>query len=260
MINLKHFIRRKLFFQLTVFMFLGPTVVLQGQYDPEMVPVKGGSFMMGNSGSDAEIDEIPAHEVTVNTFRIAKTETTVFQWKAFCKATGKKMPDPPTWDWIDNHPIVNITWQDAMDYCNWLSGQKGEKYRLPTEAEWEYAARGGQLSKGTKYSGGAALDVLGWFSTNSYARTQPVAQKQPNELGIYDMSGNAWEWCQDWYSEYYYAKSPKDNPTGPQNGARHVMRGGSWFSAADNCKVTHRITFAPADRYSNYGFRVAISK
>jgi sulfatase modifying factor 1 len=240
--------------------FLTCTSLIFSQYYPEMVMVQGGSFTMGSVDNEEDNDAKPAHEIILKTFQIAKTETTVLQWRAYCKATHKKMPDPPTWGWIDNHPMANIGWQDAVDYCDWLSGQKGGTYRLPTEAEWEYAARGGQLSKGSKYSGGQSLDVLGWYSGNSTGVTHPVAEKQPNELGLYDMSGNVWEWCQDWYASDYYYNSPKDDPQGPSNGSRHVVRGGSWFSGSDNCRVSHRLNFAPAYRYSNYGFRVAFTR
>lgn len=166
---------------------------------PEMIKVEGGTFTMGDSEMEGGETEQPTHEVTLKSFSIAKTETTVLQWKTYCSATGHKMPDEtPSWGWIDAHPIVNVNYDDAVAYCDWLSDKTGELYRLPTESEWEYAARGGKQSKGYKYSGGQSIDMTGWYDGNSNNQIQAVAQKRANELGIYDMSGNVLEWCKDW--------------------------------------------------------------
>lgn len=225
-----------------------------------MITVEGGTFTMGDTEMEGESDEQPAHEVTLKTFQMSKTLVTVAQYRAYCTATGKNMPDPPSWGWIDSHPVVNVTWHDAVAYTDWLADKTGKNYRLPTEAEWEYAARGGNKSNGNKYAGGRSLDMVGWYGDNSNSRTQPVAQKRPNELGLYDMSGNVWEWCRDWYSANYYANSPKDNPRGPASGSYRVLRGGSWGNDASYCRVAYRDYYDPGGRYDDYGFRVVLSQ
>lgn len=173
----------------------------QAQRFPDMVKVEGGTFTMGSEEVREQKDTTatPLHQVTVKSFSIGKTEVTVAQWKAYCTATSTRMPVEPAWGWVDNHPIVNVSWDEAVAYCQWLSGQTGKNYRLPTEAEWEYAARGGNKSNGFIFAGGQAVYKYGWFEDNSNATSQPVAKKRPNELGLYDMSGNAWEWCHDWW-------------------------------------------------------------
>jgi len=228
---------------------------------PEMVVVEGGTFEMGDEHGDGEADEQPVHSVTLKTFSIAKTETTVKQWKTYCQETGRSMPsDTPKEGWKDDHPMVYVNWHDAVAYCDWLSDKNGKLYRLPTEAEWEYAARGGKLSKGFKYSGGQSIDMTGWYDENAGGGTKPVAQKRANELGLYDMSGNVWEWCKDWWDEKYYATSPKENPKGPATGSDRVLRGGGWSSSAARCRVADRYINGPAYRYSIIGFRVVLSQ
>jgi sulfatase modifying factor 1 len=225
---------------------------------PEMITVDGGSFTMGDTEMEGEKNEQPAHEVTLKSFKIAKTETTVAQWKAYCRATGRKMPEAPSWGWIDTHPIVNVNYEDAVGYCDWLSETKDANYRLPTEAEWEFAARGGNLSKGTKYSGGRSIDLLGVYEANSNNQTVAVGSKKANELGIYDMSGNVWEWCKDWYGAY--ESTAQQNPKGPASGSSRVLRGGSWLHAASYCRVADRNYGSPEYRYTCYGFRVLLSQ
>ena len=221
---------------------------------PEMITVEGGTFTMGDTEAEGGSDEQPTHEVTLKTFKIAKTQTTVAQYRAYCNAAGIKMPDPPSWGWTDNLPIVNVSWNDAVAYCDWLSDKTGNMYRLPTEAEWEYAARGGKLSKGYKYSGGQSMPGVGWFAENSNSQTQAVAQKRPNELGLYDMSGNVWEWCKDWYGAY--TANPQTNPKGAATGSRRVLRGGGWYYTAANCRVAYRNSLTPDYRFYDNGFRV----
>jgi formylglycine-generating enzyme len=204
---------------------------------PEMVLVEGGSFTMGDEWGMGSEDELPTHEVSLKNFKISKTEVTVKQYRQFCRETGRSMPEAPSWGWQDNNPMVNVNWHDAVAYCDWLSDKMDGLYRLPTEAEWEYAARGGKNSKGFKYSGGQSMHSVGWFSENSNSRTQAVASKKPNELGIYDMSGNVWEWCSDWYGKDYYANSPSSNPRGPSSGSNRVLRGGSWNSTLPRTAV-----------------------
>lgn len=244
---------------LAVFL-LTASIISNGQNYPEMITVTGGTFKMGDTHGDGGSDEQPVHSVTVKTFKIAKTETTVLQWKTFCNATGRKMPDAPEWGWIDSHPIVNVSWNDAIAYTEWLSEKFNAAYRLPTEAEWEYAARGGNQSKGTKYSGSKSPDNAGWYEENSGGTTHPVAGKTPNELGLYDMSGNVWEWCMDRYGSDYYGSSPNADPKGPASGSYRVLRGGGWDDATSRYRVTIRFNNDPSDGSHTDGFRVVISQ
>jgi formylglycine-generating enzyme required for sulfatase activity len=239
-------------------LLLGISIISYSQTYPEMILVEGGTFTMGDTKMEGLPWEQPSHEVTLKTFKIAKTETTVAQWRAYCNATGRSMPETPSWGWIDNHPIVNVNYSDATAYCDWLAEKMDADYRLPTEAEWEYAARGGKLSKDTKYSGGRSIDNVGWYEDNSSSKTQVVATKNPNELGIYDMSGNVWEWCKDWFGDY--SATAQTNPKGPTSGSRRVVRGGSWGYLAWRCRVASRSFNDPADRYHYYGFRVLLSQ
>ncbi len=223
---------------------------------PDMVLVEGGTFSMGNEHSGGWDNEYPLHRVTVKAFKIAQTETTVAEWQTFCKATGRSMPPAPRWGWIENHPIVNVSWEDAVAYCNWLSQTLNSHYRLPTEAEWEYAARGGRLGNGTQYSGGTSMRNVGWCDVNSGDKTHAVATKKANELGLYDMSGNVWEWCGDWYDEEYYNSSPAVDPKGPNSGNYRVLRGGSWSCSAMGCRMAFRFVNSPAYQSNHAGFRV----
>ena len=241
---------------LTAFSFFAISAIAQSY--PTMITVEGGTFTMGDTEMEGEADEQPTHQVTLKTFKIAKTETTVAQWRAYCSATGRAMPETPSWGWTDNHPIVNVNHSDAMAYCDWLAEKMDGDYRLPTEAEWEYAARGGKLSKGTKYSAGRSLDNAGWYEANSNRKTNGVATKNPNELGIYDMSGNVYEWCKDWYGDY--SSQPQTNPKGANSGSSRVLRGGSWSISAPSCRVAYRFNYDPSDRGSDCGFRVVLSQ
>lgn len=222
---------------------------------PETIAVEGGSFQMGDAEGDA--DEKPVHQVTVNDFRIGKYEVTVAEYRNYCENTGRSMPAAPSWGWQDDHPMVNITWWDASSYCLWLSRMSKQKFRLPTEAEWEYAARGGNKSLNLPYSGGKSIDKVGWYVNNMReSTTKSVGKLAPNELGIYDMSGNAWEWCSDFFAEDYYANAASINPRGPEKGLFHVIRGGSWFDGYNQCKVSFRRNGSPMDLLGNLGFRV----
>lgn len=236
---------------------LGFTCTFAQTY-PEMITVEGGTFTMGDTEMEGEKNEQPTHQVTLKTFKIAKTETTVAQWRAYCNATGRAMPETPSWGWTDSHPIVNVNYNDAMAYCDWLAEKMDADYRLPTEAEWEYAARGGKLSKGTKYSGGRSIDNVGWYADNAGSKTHTVATKNPNELGIYDMSGNVWEWCKDWYGEY--SAAAQTNPKGATSGSNRVIRGGGWGRLASYCRVAYRRNDDPSHRYDGFGFRVVLSQ
>jgi formylglycine-generating enzyme len=223
---------------------------------PELVFVKEGTFAMGsNSGVE---DEQPVHSVMVSDFSIGKYEVTVAQFRAFCEAVGRPMPKAPEWGWEDQLPIVNVNYLDALAYCRWLSDTFGGNWRLPTEAEWEYAARGGNQSRDYTYAGGNDMDELGWFMYNSWDQPNPVGTKKPNELGIYDMSGNVSEWCADWYGSY--SSNPATNPKGPSSGEDKVLRGGSWFYYEDVSRIVSRSYHPPSKSLDTLGFRVVLSQ
>ena len=159
----------------------------------------------------------------------------------------------------EHHPVVCLSWLGAVAYCKWLSTIAGDKlFRLPTEAEWEYAAQGGRRSKHFKFAGSNTLDKVAWYDTPRRCLHQ-VAELEANELGIYDMSGNVWEWCSDWYAEDYYEKGLVDNPQGPADGSYRVIRGGSWNSELRDCRVSSRFYWLPYDHLDLLGFRVAVS-
>ena len=223
---------------------------------PAMVFVKGGTFIMGNGAEDKKW----AHAETVADFSMSRYEVTVGEYKTFCTATGRAMPEAPDWGWQDKHPMVYVTYNDAVSYCNWLGEKFGGDWRLPTEAEWEYAARGGNKSNKYTYAGGDELEKVAWFEDNAGEQTQAVGRKKANELGIYDMSGNVWEWCKDWYGKDYYKTSPATNPKGPTNGENRVLRGGSWYYGATDCRVANRDASAPSNRNRGSGFRVVLSQ
>jgi formylglycine-generating enzyme len=258
------------------FMVLFFTLLIQNVKDkmttvpekPEMVFVEGGTFNMGSNDGDAEEDEMPIHRVTVNSFSIGKHEVTVSQYMTYCKDVGKEMPDMPEWGWRDNYPMVGVSWYDAVTYCDWLSEKFGGNWRLPTEAEWEYAARGGRISKGYRYAGGNDIESVAWFDDNSDGKVSRVGRKRPNELGIYDMSGNVSEWCQDWYDEDYYKNSPSTNPRGPtskilifveEEFTTKVVRGGS-YDDTDYCRLASREFLFPDESQLFTGFRVVLSQ
>ena len=218
-----------------------------------MIYVEGGSFVMGctSEQSDCISDERPAHRVTVNSYYIGETEVTQELWSAV-------MGRNPSYYTGSQRPVEQVSWNDCQKFINKLNQLTGRKFRLPTEAEWEYAARGGKKSKAYKYSGSNTLDNVAWYTNNSGNQTHNVKTKFPNELGIYDMSGNVREWCQDWYGSGYYANSPQANPTGPSSGFYRVLRGGSWLSFAQNCRVARRSSNTPSLSSGNVGFRLIL--
>lgn len=232
---------------------------------PEMILVPGGNFTMGaNKGYE---DEKPTHTVTLSNFYIGKYEVTVAQYKEFCKATKHPFPPKPKknwyeehdnvkeWTWRDNKPIVNVNWYDATAYCKWLSEETGEKYSLPTEAQWEYAAKGGKNPDKYQYAGSDNIKTVAWYDETTYERgPKTVGQLKPNKLGIYDMSGNAFEWCHDFYGKYQSKKTK--NPKGPKNGQYKIIRGGSWFYFDEFCRITQRDSPKPNLKKFVYGFRV----
>lgn len=208
----------------------------------QMIPVEGGTFLMGRS------DEKPVHSVTLSSYYIGQTEVTQALWKAV-------MGSNPSHFKGDNLPVENVSWNDCQTFITKLNQLTGERFRLPIEAEWEYAAKGGNKSKGYTYSGSNEVDDVARCSGNSSSKTHPVGTKKANELGIYDMSGNVWEWCQDWYGPY--SDRAQTNPTGPSAGLFRVNCGGSWYDNASFCRTAYRYLNAPADTLNYLGLRLA---
>lgn len=219
----------------------------------EMIPVEGGTFMMGateEQGGDASDREKPAHQVTLGSYAIGKYPVTQALWKAV-------MGNNPSYFKGDDLPVEKVSWDDCREFIKRLNKLTGKTFRLPTEAEWEYAARGGQKSKGYKYSGSNNIDEVAWYGANSGSKTHPVGQKKPNELGLYDMSGNVWEWCHDWFGDY--PSVPQTNPTGPTGGSGRVCRGGSWNGFARFSRVSIRFRYLPVNRFIYLGLRLVLS-
>lgn len=252
---------------------------------PPMIHVEGGTFIMGNNSGNA--DEQPVHKVSVNSFFIGKFEVTNKDFKKFIDATAyitdAEQPDtvklknglPPrgihngSWK-VDSKgmptpladsmkPVGNISWFDAVAYLKWLSKETGQEFRLPTEAEWEFAAKGGVKSKGYQYAGGNNLKEVAWYLENAGYKSHNIGLKLPNELDIYDMAGNAREWCSDWYGESYYKVSPAENPAGPDNGKNRVLRGGSWGSEKGRMRISYRNEAYPYNSALDFGFRPAMT-
>jgi formylglycine-generating enzyme len=256
----------------------------------DMVLIESGYFEMGQAEGNMiqkgmSRGEFPTHNVDLNGYYIGEYEVTQRQWRDIMNNSPGKFKD------CDNCPVECVSWWSAVKYCNYRSIKEGltpcytyngetnpEKwtiqkydnkkikcditakgYRLPTEAEWEYASRGGSESKNYRYSGSDKVDDVAWYKGNSDRKTHPVGEKSPNELGIYDMSGNVREWCNDWYDENYYSKSPKSNPMGQDTGQYRVLRGGSWLDFKYTLTVTQRLNSLPENR-EGFGFRVARSE
>ena len=217
-----------------------------------MVSVEGGTFTMGataEQGSYAFDEEKPAHQVTLSSFSIGKYEVTQEEWEAV-------MGSNPSNSKGAKRPVEEVSWNDCQKFIRKLNALTGKQFRLPTEAEWEYAARGGNRSRGYKYSGSDNIGSVAWFYNNSGRETHPVGQKQANELGLYDMSGNVFEWCQDWYGDY--SSSSQTNPKGPSTGSARVFRGGYWINDAWCCRVSNRVYGTPDYRYGSLGLRLAL--
>jgi len=221
-------------------------------------------------GSEAgKENELPTHPVLLTDFEIGKYEVTNAQYCEFLNAKGNLESEGGTWIYLEyskikykknqyfpesgfeNHPVVAVSWAGANTYSIW----KGA--RLPTEAEWEFAAKGGNDSKGYLYSGSNQIDEVAWYEENSDKKPHPVGQKTPNELGIFDMSGNVWEWCSDWYHDEYYKSSPEKNPQGPDTDSPRVLRDGGWLFNEHHCRVTNRYSISPNARNTRIGFRLA---
>ncbi|MDR3329043.1 MAG: formylglycine-generating enzyme family protein [Prevotellaceae bacterium] len=234
-----------------------PALAARPSYEPEMVQVEGGTFLMGCTielGSDCLSDENPAHSVALSSFKISKHEVTQAQWLAVMGSWPHAAPSP-TYGTGDRYPAYNVSWEDAQQFIAKLNQLTGKSYRLPTEAEWEYAARGGAKSYRYRYSGSNTVGDVAWHSDNAGRATHAVGAKQPNELGIYDMSGNVWEWCSDKFGSY--SGYEQVDPTGPTRGFNRVLRGGGWNNTAPACRATHR-SYSPGHHYHNIGFRVVL--
>ncbi len=270
---------------------------------PEMVYIPGGTFQMGSNNGN--LDEKPVHSVTVSSFYIGKYEVTVAEFEKFIDESGYITDADKGYksiiftgdSWLEkglvnwkcdeegiirskseyNHPIINVSWNDAIAYCKWLSQKTGKNYRLPTEAEWEYAAgngvkhtkyswgdgmpngkRGGNIGDKTAKKASSSLNTFDGYS-DGYVYSAPVGQFDPNNFGLYDMSGNVWEWCSDWYAKDYYSNSPNINPKGPSLGSYRVIRGGSWRYNHRNCRVASRYSNSPESSACIVGFRVAMN-
>ena len=235
--------------------YSGSTMIVSvGNVTFNMIKVEGGTFQMGatsEQGGDAYDDEKPVHSVTVSSFYMGETEVTQALWKAVMGS------NPSRWKG-DNLPVEQVSWNDCQKFIKKLNDMTGQNFRLPTEAEWEYAARGGKKGNGYKYAGSNDIGSVVWYTDNSGVKTHPVKGKSPNELGLYDMSGNVYEWCSDWYGKEYYSSSPSNNPKGPSSGSIRVLRGGSWYSRAGRCRVSARFNYGPGNRDIINGFRLAL--
>ena len=217
-----------------------------------MKPVAGGTFTMGATSEqqDPDDDEKPTHTVTLSDYYIGETEVTQELWAAVMGS------NPSRFTGNMQRPVECVSWDDCQTFIRKLNELTGANFRLPTEAEWEFAARGGRNSRGYQYSGSSNLGDVAWYRDNSSDTTHPVKTKSPNELGIYDMSGNVWEWCQDWYGNY--SSSSQTNPTGPSTGSSRVYRGGSWDNDARNCRSAYRYGSTPSRRHYFLGLRLVL--
>ena len=218
-----------------------------------MVPVEGGTFRMGAiiTAPGAYTFEKPDHDVTLSDYKIGQTQVTQELWKAVMGSNS----NPSRFEG-DQHPVEQVSWDDCQAFIAKLNELTGMNFRLPTEAEWEYAAIGGKKSNGTMFSGSASITEVGWCTLNSNSTTHDVATLAPNELGIYDMTGNVNEWCYDWYSRY--SSAAQTNPSGPTTGTAKVYRGGSWDDGARLCRVTYRYSRELGYKASTIGFRLAL--
>ncbi|MBP5477135.1 MAG: formylglycine-generating enzyme family protein [Paludibacteraceae bacterium] len=230
----------------------------------KMIWVEGGEFLMGctSEQSDCDDDEKNIRRVTVDGFYIGMLEVTQSQWEkvvgtSVYQQKNKANPDWPMRGVGSDYPMYYVSWDEAMEFCRLLSNKTGRTYTLPTEAQWEYAARGGNCADGTKYAGSNMVDAVAWHWGNSDESTHPCGIRRANALGIYDMLGNVWEWCKDWYSSPY-ASYDTNNPTGPSSGSDRVIRGGSWYAFPGYCRVAQRTGYSPSSCCDDIGFRVVV--
>jgi formylglycine-generating enzyme required for sulfatase activity len=220
----------------------------------EFVIVKGGCYQMGDTFGDGNSEEIPVHRVCVSDFYIGKYAVTQAEWK-------KVMGGNPSYfrECGDDCPVEQVSWHDTLRFIDKLNRLGGEnRYRLPSEAEWEYAARSG--GKREKYAGSADSDSVAWHFDNSDMKTHPVGSKAPNSLGLYDMSGNVFQWCLDWDDKNYYRSSPQQDPQGPASAEHRVIRGGSWRSLQHGVRASYRLGMKPDNQNDNTGLRLVRSR
>ncbi|MEL6356897.1 MAG: formylglycine-generating enzyme family protein, partial [Bacteroidota bacterium] len=233
------------------------TEVLSDSLSFDLIFVKGGTFFMGDDAPDIHGNKQTIHTVKLDSFSTSKYPVTQSLWKFVMGAENN-----PSYFKGDRRPVEQVSWLDAQDFIKALQEKTSQAYRLPTEAEWEYAARGGQHKNTYLYSGSNVLEEVGWYDENSHFETKDVGLKQPNDLGLYDMSSNVYEWCQDWYSEKYYEQFKQqglvENPRGPVEGTHRVIRGGSWALSARYCRFTDRYDDRPSDRFYDVGFRLVL--
>jgi sulfatase modifying factor 1 len=230
-----------------------PTTTSRVFIDPttgmEFVLVQGGCFQMGDTFGDlSDRDKSPVHEACVSDFSIGKHEVTQSQWRRVMGSSPSHFSSCG-----DDCPVEKVSWNDVQEFISKLNLQSGKNYRLPTEAEWEYACRSG--GKKEKYCGGDEADSVAWYEGNSESKTHRVGTKQPNGLGIYDMSGNVWEWVQDRYKRY--ESGTQQDPAGPTSGDNRVLRGGGWNNSAWIVRAALRFNYKPDSRFNNQGFRLA---
>lgn len=235
----------------------------------KMIHVEGSTFEMGatsEQADDAFDEELPVHSVTLSDYLIGETLVTQELWNVVMGTTVRQQREKANKAKIDwrllgegrDYPMYFISWDDCQEFIEELNALTGEHFRLPTEAEWEYAARGGKKSRRYKYSGSEDINEVAWCGDNIYGETHPVGKKKANELEIYDMNGNVWEWCEDWYGEDYYSDLHQANPEGPGDGSDRVIRGGSWNELPWNCRVSFRSGRTPGTRDNDLGFRLAL--
>ncbi len=218
----------------------------------EMVYVYGGSFIMGctrEQDDQCYTDEHPAHKVTLGDYYMGKYPVTQAQWRAVMGS------NPSYFRGCDRCPVERVSWNQVQNFIKRLNEKTGKWYRLPTEAEWEFAARSGIKGNMFRYSGNNNINDVAWYSGNSDRKTHPVGIKGGNDLGIHDMTGNVWEWCSDWFGSY--CSDDKQSPAGPARGTERVLRGGSWLNKPDRCRVSYRAGICPDRYYRSVGFRLA---
>ncbi len=232
---------------------------VRSQIKKNLILINGGTFTMGQTDPNVSCkgctaDEQPPHKVTVSDFYLCKYEVTLKEWKQI-------MGTNPSYDEeCENCPVDGVSWQDVQLFIKKINEKSDIQFRIPTEAEWEFAARGGNKSNGYRFSGSNNASDVAWFGLKKDQKTHQTGLKQPNELGLYDMSGNVWEWCSDFYGFDYFANSPEKDPSGPISGKDKILRGGSWYNQSFDCRVTTRYRFYPSFRTNANGFRLASSK
>lgn len=229
-----------------------------------MIYVEGGTFTMGatpEQGDDASFHEKPVHDVALSNYYIAETQVTQELWQAVMGNNPSKFRGA-------KRPVENVSWNECKAFIEKLKQLTRKKFRLPTEAEWEYAARGGNKAQGYTYAGSNTIGNVAWCYNNSYVKgsshpdygTHPVKQKKANELGLYDMTGNVWEWCYDWYNSEYYLSSPQMDPIGPSSGSERVLRGGDWGASGRFSRIATRLYYSPTGYTPYFGFRLVLSR